>query len=937
MSLIQNILKSFNLKMPKGIGLSSPSNISENKQKSPTNYQQTPINYQQPSLIQRITGVAKELPSAIGQTIEQRTWLPPSVRKPVASVMDFMTPQSPEEAAKMGMAAIQSPKTGKYTYIDTFGMSGGLRAVGQKAVTKAAPKVFKGFQDLSTIVLNKLTGKVKTSKAFISDTLRHVEKKQGVTAVEKDLINDILKEFPDFEKVPIKEFANRVKTELLPLKSSKNTRESMQGLMPERGSQGGTLYHNRALPDNLRGNIDNYSERIWTSPIQNTAGLTHYRDIMYNDNYFAHTRIEDLSGDIRRIIEIQSDLFQKGALEKSLVNPYREGGKSSILAKYLPEDKAKRLMEIDKDMVKGGLRIAWEKEFIALREEASKIALKDKKTGYSQLQPFKNDWYKRIIREEVREAAKDGKKVLQFPTGETAVKVEGLGVSTQFADVKTGRVLTKELLKVGNEVESPGGNWIITEVLEDGKFKAISKEQINLLKVKWGNIKKVPKDEIVGFTETFDISGKIDITDPIYKFYENNIQKYLKKIYPEMKQITDPQGVKWWQIDIKPEMAKAPIEAFGVLPFIDNLNKQQEEETQPQQPSLIQRAMGVAKEFPSAIKETTKKPGNIDLNNRPQVKNSDGSISTVRSISINEDGEEILIPTVRQGLDRIMTNQEAMDWYHKTGEHLGKFNTVKEADKYAEQLHQEQEKIYKKHDQIQYQPTNIAKETLQRLSGEIKETTAEELLKLPDLGRKILGIMIKPDYKPIKESIVKNYELTKVASDLWDDAKFELKKSDESMPWGIHYQPVNIASDVISKYVPEKIIEKIPEKAWQKFESLPPKGKALIEIYKQKPEVVLHELGHHFLTSGIMAKDKSNKIIASLTNQWDELNKKENKFTIYIDGVIHDNYKGDSIDPRALLQERYAIMFELAGIYGTQEVPQELKLYIKPFINIKGE
>jgi hypothetical protein len=86
--------------------------------------------------------------------------------------------------------------------------------------------------------------------------------------------------------------------------------------------------------------------------------------------------------------------------------------------------------------------------------------------------------------------------------------------------------------------------------------------------------------------------------------------------------------------------------------------------------------------------------GNIDLNNRPIIQNSDGSISTVRSISINEDGKEVLIPTVRQGLNRIMTNQEAIDYYHKTGEYLGKFNSTQEADKYSEQLHQSQEQQY---------------------------------------------------------------------------------------------------------------------------------------------------------------------------------------------------------------------------------------------------
>ncbi|MEN6621698.1 MAG: tape measure protein [Smithella sp.] len=101
--------------------------------------------------------------------------------------------------------------------------------------------------------------------------------------------------------------------------------------------------------------------------------------------------------------------------------------------------------------------------------------------------------------------------------------------------------------------------------------------------------------------------------------------------------------------------------------------------------------------------------GNIDLNNRPIVHNADGSISTVYSMTFWPDdeirakggerspedkGKYILVPGVRAGLNRTMTEEEAWDYYLQTGEYLGKFKSDADAEAYAQSLHEKQADIY---------------------------------------------------------------------------------------------------------------------------------------------------------------------------------------------------------------------------------------------------
>lgn len=82
----------------------------------------------------------------------------------------------------------------------------------------------------------------------------------------------------------------------------------------------------------------------------------------------------------------------------------------------------------------------------------------------------------------------------------------------------------------------------------------------------------------------------------------------------------------------------------------------------------------------------------LKLDSIKVVHNPDGSISTVKTISVGTDKGEVLIPTIKNG--KVMTNEEAFEEYRQTGEHLGIFKTPEEATRYAKLLHEKHQELY---------------------------------------------------------------------------------------------------------------------------------------------------------------------------------------------------------------------------------------------------
>jgi len=204
-----------------------------------------------------------------------------------------------------------------------------------------------------------------------------------------------------------------------------------------------------------------------------------------------------------------------------------------------------------------------------------------------------------------------------------------------------------------------------------------------------------------------------------------NAAQGIYSAYQQQQERAARQQMAQQQAQLQAPSQRAQNAAQGL--YSAYLNQQQSGMPQIQAPT--QRAAEAAQGLYSAglknigtrrYNSAPEQRGNLSVNpaDRGRVQNPDGSYSTVDTFSREEDGMEVLVPSVIKVNGQWKHVDEDTAWQHylQTGENFGKFRTPEEADAYARQLHEYHENYYADKDE---QDDGILANLFRQQAGEL--------------------------------------------------------------------------------------------------------------------------------------------------------------------------------------------------------------------------
>lgn len=262
----------------------------------------------------------------------------------------------------------------------------------------------------------------------------------------------------------------------------------------------------------------------------------------------------------RRILEIQSDLFQKGRNNIYLTGDTITGPIQVTSEQFLQKIKneVQRLedesdlffVNTDKVTIEG-------REYERLPDGKWYRRVKDEYAGdinknqFLQLLNKDGNWVSFFIKSIVQDSARKGYEKVLFPSGETAAKIEG------------HETLANELNRIDRQIEElnsqknnlPKRGTTVPIAFDELGYSTEEREIDSVEKIN-NTIKELEqrKSELK--------SQGIEKLKPIEGFYEVRVKNTLDKIYGKqnVNRITDEYGNDWFEITITEEMRTEPIQ-----------------------------------------------------------------------------------------------------------------------------------------------------------------------------------------------------------------------------------------------------------------------------------------------------------------------------------------------------------------------------------------
>lgn len=289
----------------------------------------------------------------------------------------------------------------------------------------------------------------KKSTVSVSE-IKDLAKGKGVTAQEKNAIERVVEGFevwiPDRKKIPTERFRQAFDEEILPLKSYETAQYSSYDVSNEIIPR--NLITSTAGERELIKNPNSPTTRIYTN--EQVGEVVSQSNHFSEPKYVAHVRSADI-GDTRKIYELQSDLFQGEIQGQKGFRAYEDiaGLRQSepeielLLNEFAIKfgDEYPRLDEIltvfqkDKNIKVKDVnyleKLISENSIIQKEMKFTEgyltfiFDLKKAKEIPEVLADQQKQWYKRIVREEIKDAADKGLTHVDIPTGDTAARIEG--------------------------------------------------------------------------------------------------------------------------------------------------------------------------------------------------------------------------------------------------------------------------------------------------------------------------------------------------------------------------------------------------------------------------------------------------------------------------------------------------------------------------------